>query len=346
MHPAAHLLVFAPFAAGLLAQAAPAPPAAAPAPSATAPAGVSPDRLTELLAGADPADLAELRAMQTHVRDLVQRTLPATVSLPGASGVLVERDGATFVLCAAHVTEEADRSIAIRTTDGKRLRGTSLGADHRSDVSLVRVETSGDHPVVAIGRSAKLTRGEWVIMLGHPSGRKPGRTAPVRLGRVLRVPESGYVVTDCTMQAGDSGGPLFDMQGRVVGINSRINRNLAVNMHAPIDALTDQWQELLDGKVTRQTSRRNRSRRGLGATLSFADGAPQFEDVKVDSEAHKAGLRSGDRLFEVDGYDIDDRRSLARTLRRYSVGDEVPVVVYRDGRGIELTLKIRQGEGR
>ncbi len=321
---------------------------AAALPAQTEPAAggeVAPARLQEILAGADPVTVAELRAMQHHVQELIQRVLPATVSLPGASGVLVRRDGKPFVLCAAHVTKTADKSIRIQLTDGARIEGTSLGADHQSDVSLVRVDTEGEHPAVEIGRSSELKRGQWVLMLGHPSGRKNGRTAPARLGRVLRVPESGYLVTDCTMQGGDSGGPLFDMQGRVVGINSRINNNLAMNMHAPVDALVAQWQELLDGKVTESRRRGRRQRPGFGAELRYGEGCPVFEEVPSDRSAAKAGLRKGDRLFEIDGVEVEGRRDVMRALREFEVGDRVAVVVERDGKGIELELEIVRGGG-
>lgn len=304
--------------------------------------GLPDGRLAEILAGDDPKNLAELQAMQDHVQKLLAKVLPATVSLPGASGVLVRRDNESFVLCAAHVTMMADQRINITTHAGKRLRGTSLGANHRSDVSLVRVDSKGDHPAVAIGKSGELKRGEWVLMLGHPSGKKPGHSAPARLGRVQRVPKTGYLVTDCTMQAGDSGGPLFDMQGRVVGINSRINSNLAMNMHGPIDALMGEWQDLLDGKVTR--SRRGRVQLTFGVDLSYGEGCPVFEKVPADSRAGKAGLRSGDRLLEMNGTEIDTRTSVRRVFRDFRPGEYINVIVARDGKGIELKLPVVAGD--
>jgi len=301
---------------------------------------VSNERLAEIFAGDEPTSIPEIKAMQAHVQSLIQRVLPATVSLPGASGVLVKRDGKPFLLCAAHVTLAADKEIKIRMTSGRDILGTSLGANHRSDVSLVRVDEEGDLPYAEIGKSSDLTRGQWVLMLGHPSGRKKGRTAPARLGRVLRVPESGYLVTDCTMQGGDSGGPLFDMQGRVVGINSRISGNLAMNMHAPVDALMDEWQELLDGKVTESRRRRGRSRIDFGVPLTYGDGCPVFEEVPEGSAAADAGLRSGDRLFEIDGDEISSRRDVMRALRNFKSGDKVEVVIERDGKGLELEVEL------
>lgn len=310
------------------------------------PHAVSAERLAVILAGEDPKTIDELKAMQTHVQDLVKRVLPATVSLPGASGVLVHRDNQSYVLSAAHVTMMAEQKIRITQADGKVIHGTSLGANHQSDVSLVRVDSRGDHASVEIGKSSDLKRGQWVLMLGHPSGSKPGRSAPARLGRVLRVPNTGYLITDCTMQAGDSGGPLFDMQGRVVGINSRINRNLAMNMHAPVDALVDEWTELQDGKVTQARRRRGRNQIGLGAPLTYGEGCPVFGDVPSDSKAAKAGLKKGDRLFEMDGTEIDDRRSVQRILRDFRSGEIITIVVERGGKGIELKIPAVTGEAR
>jgi len=311
---------------------------------------VTEERLAEIFAGGDPQNTAELEAMQDHVQALLRRVLPATVSLPGASGVLVRRGESFYVLCAAHVTERADKRLFIRLTSGETLRGTSLGADHKSDVSLIRVDTEGLHPGVEIGNSAALQRGQWVLMLGHPSGRKNGRTAPARLGRVLRVPERGYLVTDCTMQSGDSGGPLFDMQGRVVGINSRITRNLAMNMHAPVNALIEQWGELQEGLVTEAPRRGRRGRRGsrtgFGVRLEYGEGCPVFGEVPADSEAEKAGLRKGDRLFEIDEVEVLDWRSVWRALRGLEPGSKVTIVIERDGQGHELTLPLVRGGGR
>lgn len=315
---------------------------------ASAPPAVTAERLAAILHGDEPQDVAELRAMQDHVQELLRKVLPATVSLPGASGVLVHRDDGYYVLCAAHVTLTADKSVSFRLPTGESLRGTSLGANHESDVSLIRVDSEGELPAVEIGESAALRRGQWVLMLGHPSGLKPGRAAPARLGRVLQVPERGYVVTDCTMQAGDSGGPLFDMQGRVVGINSRINDNLAVNMHAPVDALVSQWSELQQGKVTeaRRRNPRGQARTGFGAPLQFDEGCPQFGDVPEGGVAATAGLRTGDRLLEIDGAEVRSRASVAAALRKHQPGDIVTVVVERAGKGIELQLPIVRGDGR
>ncbi len=307
---------------------------------------VAADRLAEILARDAPHDVAELTALQTHVQALLQKVLPATVSLPGASGILVQRDDGYYVLCAAHVTLTADKRITFRLPDGRQLRGTSLGANHESDVSLIRVDSEGEFPAVEIGESGTLQRGEWVLMLGHPSGLKPGRNAPARLGRVLQVPTRGYVVTDCTMQAGDSGGPLFDMEGRVVGINSRINENLAVNMHAPVDALVEHWTALQQGQVTEARQRQRGMRTDFGVPLQYGEGCPVFATVPKGSAQEAAGLRSGDRLLEIDGEEVQSRRSVSAALRSKQPGEQIKVLVARDGQGLELLLPVVRGTGR
>src|SRR5262249_53001128 len=100
---------------------------------------------------------------------------------------------------------------------------------------------------VDMGESAKLKEGQWVLTMGHPGGFQTGRTPPVRLGRVLESTKK-VIRTDCTVFSGDSGGPLFDMEGKVVGIHSRINPSLKVNCHVPIDTFRDPWDRLVKGE--------------------------------------------------------------------------------------------------
>lgn len=325
------------------------PPAAAPADAQAA--AQAEGRLAEILAGDAPRGPEELRAMQAHVQALLARVLPATVSVPGASGVLVERDGRTFVLCAAHVTREADRELWIALEDGRRVRGRTLGADHRADAGLIEVTGppgAGAKPLPAVptGSSADLRRGEWVLELGHPGGRKEGRSAPARLGRVLRVPRRGarvgYLVTDCTMQGGDSGGPLFDMQGRVVGINSRINGNLAENMHTPVDALVQRWDALLAGEVTARPRRGRDGLPGFGVEVEFTRGGAVVASVPPDGPAAAAGLLPGDAIAAIAGRAIDGRRAWFRALRGRRAGERVEVTVRREGEagGLRLELEL------
>lgn len=315
---------------------------AAPAPAqqtqTQAPA-VAAERVAAILAGDDAETVAELQAVEAHVQALIERVLPAVVALDGASGVLVRRDGVTCVVSSAHVTQRPGRRMRIRLHDGRLLRGETVGCDHRRDIGLIRVDLDGADalPVLEVGDSKALARGQWVLMLGHPSGRKQGREAPARLGRVLRTAQRGFVITDCTMQAGDSGGPLLDMAGAVVGINSRITGNLAENMHTPTEVLETGWQDMLDGKVVDESPRRMP---GFGVPLDSAAGGLRVGAVDPGGKASGAGLRAGDVLVEVAGRGVQRTRDLRRALARKNPGEFVDVVVLRGDERIELRLEL------
>lgn len=290
--------------------------------AARIPAQVADERLQEILAGDAPQNVAELHAMEAHVQTLLEQVLPSTVSLGGATGVIV--DGG-LVLTAGHVTREAGRKMRIVLNDGRELEGESLGLNMRTDTGLIRIVTEGEFPARPMGRSATLRVGQWCLMLGHPSGAKPGRSAPARLGRVLRVPDRGFLITDCTMQGGDSGGPLFDMDGNVIGINSRISGSLAQNMHVAIDAFHDEWEELQKGTVVQLPERD--ARRPLGIRFERGEGL-RVRAVVPESRAAEAGLEVGDEILKVDGKPVDGRMAYAKVLRARTT-DEVAFEVRR-----------------
>ena len=336
---AAHLaVVLFGLPAALTAQPAAAADAAA---KRVAPAPTAAATLPETIRrGGEPSGTDDLRAMQHHVQALLAEVLPATIALGGASGVIVEGG---YVLTAAHVTRSKGRKVQMTLHDGRRIEGVTLGMNHRTDAGLVRITTAGELPFRPLGRSAELRRGQWCVMLGHPSGPKPGRAAPARLGRVLAVPANGYLVTDCTMQSGDSGGPLFDMDGNVIGINSRINGDLAQNMHVPIDAFRASWDALVAGEVIEAPQRR--SRLGFGATLDYQGPHPRVTAIADGSAAAEAGLAAGDVVLRVADREVTDRRSLARALGRRAVGDQVAVRVQRGDETLDLQIEL-QREGR
>ena len=141
---------------------------------------------------------------------------------------------------------------------------------------MVQITEEGDYPHVEVGQSTDLLRNEWCVALGHPGGFDPTRTPPVRLGRVL---ENGqFVTTDCAVVGGDSGGPLFDVDGKVIGIHSNIGATLTENRHVPISVFLDQWEDMKNGKrtgrrfVQRQPVDPNRAVLGINLGERGADG--------------------------------------------------------------------------
>ena len=134
--------------------------------------------------------------------------------------------------------------------DGRRAAAKALGANFSRDSGLAKITEAGKWPHVEMGHSDDIKPGAWCLALGNPGGIQQGRTPPIRLGRVLNAgKDARFLVTDATVISGDSGGPLFDLEGRVIGIHSNIGTNVTQNQHVPIDVYRQQWNDLVAGKT-------------------------------------------------------------------------------------------------
>ena len=182
------------------------------------------------------------------MQKVIAKVLPATVGVrignSAGSGVIVSEDG--LVMTAGHVVGKPGQDVTFFFHDGKTAKGKTLGMFVTADAGMMKITDAGKYPFVELGTSADLKSGTWCVALGHPLGYQPGRPPVVRVGRVLRIRE-GVIQTDCTLVGGDSGGPLFDLEGRVIGIHSRIAGPTDVNLHVPVDIFRENWDRLLKG---------------------------------------------------------------------------------------------------
>jgi serine protease Do len=198
--------------------------------------------------GKAPASVSDLKSMERHVEALAARVSPAVVAVEifggSGSGVIVSADG--LVLTAGHVCGAPGRPVHITFPDGKTARGKTVGRDEGSDTGLIRITDRGPWPHAPMGDLAQARVGDWVLALGHPGGFDWRRSLVVRLGRIIRL-ESDALQTDCTISPGDSGGPLLDMHGRVIGIHSAISASLADNFHVAVTEFYDNWNLLAKG---------------------------------------------------------------------------------------------------
>lgn len=192
-----------------------------------------------------PVSLDDLKAIERHVTNLVARVSPAVVALEIGSaigsGVVISPDG--LVLTAGHVCGRPDRGVTFIFPDGRRVRGKTLGVDEDTDTGLARIEDRGPWPHALPGDLTSAQAGDWTLALGHPGGFDRRRSLVVRLGRIIRL-SPGTLQTDCTISPGDSGGPLFDMFGHVIGIHNAISGSMAGNFHAPITDYYRAWTRL------------------------------------------------------------------------------------------------------
>jgi serine protease Do len=275
-----------------------------------------------------PETIQDLRAIQSHVRELCKKIIPCTVGIrigpSQGSGVIIDKEG--HVLTAGHVSGAPGQIVVLILHDGREVKGKTLGANKDIDSGMIQITDKGPFPFVDMGNSGGVKKGQWCIVLGHPAGYKTGRPPVVRLGRIL---DHGnrLIRTDCTLLGGDSGGPLFDMEGKVIGINSRINNPLTVNIHVPVDTYRETWDRLAKGEVW--GGKKIAGYAYLGVELD-----PEAKDCRIrvvapGSPADKAGLRADDIVLMCDGKKINNTQELAALIGLKSPGNTVAVQVRR-----------------
>ncbi len=297
-------------------------------------------------------DINQLKKLEEKVSSVSKTALPATVSLvseqtgSSGSGVLVSAEG--LILTAAHVVQGM-KEVDVYFSDGKKWRGEVLGANLSKDIGMVKMKEIGPWPFVELGQSKPLTAGDWVVALGHSAGFDPARTPPVRFGRVMSDGPGNYFTTDCTLIGGDSGGPLFDLDGKLVGINSSIGWSWKNNNHAGIDGFREDWDRLLAGETwgaLQMNPLANPETPVLGIVMGLGTKGPgvPVESVQPNSPAAAAGLRVSDLIHSIDGERVKEGTELQQILHKKSAGDLVKLGIIRDGSKLEIEVELVKRE--
>jgi S1-C subfamily serine protease len=197
-------------------------------------------------------DIPALERVEAQVYAVVEKAMPCVVSLSRTenlglsqgSGIIISRNG--LVLTAAHVVGDS-KIVNVTFPDQKRVQAKVLGADYGRDIALAIITAPDDFPFLELGNPQDLAIGDMVVALGHPGGFDPQRKPPVRLGRVFEFSQEAFIRTDCTVVGGDSGGPLLDLNGKVIGVHSSVGVDLSWNNHAPIAAVRQDWDRMIKG---------------------------------------------------------------------------------------------------
>lgn len=263
------------------------------------------------------------------------------------SGFIISADG--YVMTNHHVVEGADE-IIVTLPDKREFKARLIGSDRRTDVALVKIDATG-LPTVPIGDPAKLKVGEWVIAIGSPFGLDNTVTAGIVSAKGR---ETGdylpFIQTDAAVNPGNSGGPLINMRGEVVGINSQIfttsGAYAGISFAIPIDEAMRVQEQL------RATGRVIRGRIGVGIDavskeLAEALGLPKPQgalvtQVERDSPAEKAGVEAGDVILRFDGKTIERATDLPRIVGGTKPGSKVTMTVWR--KGTQRDLHVTVGE--
>ena len=300
--------------------------------------------VNRIFAGGVPRSVADLKAMEAQQQQIVRRTTPCIVAVQvgqaQGSGVIISADG--YVLTAAHVAAKPDHDVKFMLADGRLVKGKTLGMYMNVDAGLAKIDryTSAGEPVawpfVKMGDSQTVIGGQWVLAMGHPGGFEEGRPPVVRLGRVLEN-RRNMIKTDCKLVGGDSGGPLFDMHGHVIGVHSRIGNSLFNNIHVPIQAYRDNWDKLVKGD---QWGYLPGSKPFIGVKGNRKAALAIITHVYPGAPAELAGIKVGDVITRFDEEVVGDFYSLRRMVDTKHPGDFVNVEVKRDAEVHRLRLKI------
>ncbi|MBS0569746.1 MAG: Do family serine endopeptidase, partial [Proteobacteria bacterium] len=265
------------------------------------------------------------------------------------SGFIISSDG--YVLTNNHVVDGADQ-IVVRLSDRRELDAKVIGTDTDSDIALLKVNATG-LPTVAIGDSSKLKPGQWVVAIGSPFGFDHSVTHGIvsYVGRGFGGADQQYVPfiqTDVPINRGNSGGPLFNMDGQVVGINSQIVSNtgssVGISLAIPIDIAMNTVQQLKQyGHVSRgmigvQIQNMDRAMaQSLG--LPSAEGA-LVASVTPGSGADKAGVQVQDVILAFDGHAIDQSSDLPPLVGNTKPGSKAELKIFRNGKTIAVPVTV------
>lgn len=297
-----------------------------------------------------PSDRHDLEVIQTHLREALPDARRATVCIDlgegTGSGVVVSEDG--LVLTAAHVTGGVGKEFTLIFEDGRKVKAKSLGLNSESDCAMAQITDKGSYPFVPLDRKENAQLGDWVFSLGHSGGFDKERGSVVRLGRLVKTSDTTFQ-SDCSLIGGDSGGPLFDLQGRLIGIHSRVGARLPMNMHVPIGEFLRNWEKLEKGEFVGDGEFAKRPIKGngfLGLLAEAQEGKAGLKVKKVgrESPAEEAGIKVDDVLLKMDGTELKTRDDLKKLLKEKAPDDPVSFEMLRDGKPETLNLRLGDRE--
>lgn len=261
------------------------------------------------------------------------------------SGFIISTDG--LILTNAHVVEGADK-IVVRLTDKREFEGKVLGTDKQTDIAVVKIEAK-DLPALKMGDSNQLKVGEWVAAIGSPFGLDNTVTAGIVSALSRNLPTDQYmpfIQTDVAVNPGNSGGPLFNMKGEVVGINSQIFSTsggfMGLSFAIPIDiALQVKDQLVKDGKVTRGYVGVYIQQVTQDLAESFGLKTPEgalVTKIEKGSPAEKAGLKAGDVITALNDRKVTSSSSLPMLVSSLRPGTKAELTVIRDKKRLSSIL--------
>jgi serine protease Do len=268
------------------------------------------------------------------------------------SGFIISADG--LVLTNAHVVQDA-AEVTVKLTDRREYKAKVIGVDVQTDVAVLKIDAK-NLPAAKLGKADDVRVGEWVVAIGSPFGFENTVTSGIVSAKSRALPDGSsvpFLQTDVAVNPGNSGGPLFNLRGEVIGINSQIYSRSGgyqgVSFAIPIDTAVNVKDQLVQhGKVTRGR---------LGVTIQEVNqalagsfglnkaGGALVASVENGSPAAKAGLKSGDVVLKIDGVDIGSSLDLSSRVSTMKPGTAAQLEIWRDGKAREVTVSVGEAAG-
>ena len=292
----------------------------------------------------------DLLAIQKQLQKSAEQARKATVCIQldkggSGSGIIVSEDG--LVLTAAHVSTGVDKKLTVVMEDGTEYEAISLGLHSETDAAMVKITEKKKFPFVKLDTGETLDTsstklGDWVFSLGHSGGFDKNRGSGLRLGRLVRRGET-TINSDCTLIGGDSGGPLFDIHGRLIGIHSRVGQVSEQNMHVPIHVFHEHWNTMMEGEFIGEGPFAQKPIKGtgfLGIAIEAVEEGLKVTAIDDEGSAIKAEIQVGDIFTKANNVDLKKRTDLADFLKEQFIGDDITFTVIKKDTTEPVEVKI------
>ncbi len=288
----------------------------------------------------------DITSANEHLRDYFLQDEGGRTSL--GSGFIIDTKG--YIVTNHHVIDDADE-IIVKLSDGQQLDAKIIGIDKMTDIALIKIESPTPLPFVKMGNSDDLRVGDWILAIGNPFGLGGSVTTGIVSAKSRDIDAGSYdnfIQTDASINQGSSGGPMFNMQGEVVGINSAIfsstGASMGIGFATPVNLSKFVIEQLMSkGKVDRGwigvKVEINNQPIMLSDNQTFKGGVA-ISSISPNSPASKSGLEAGDVIISFNGNDIKDAKHFSRMIAESNIGNDIILRIWRNNQSKDLSLKI------